>query len=255
MRVPDKGPPTVRGHAAGYRMNLRPPEERAVNHIGNSNQTSNTHIMTQPKHIYRAKNPEKVDPDETKRPHGTRRVPGNVPYLVDNLWAWTRPGDYPDRRASAYASPTVDQAIRSARDDNAVAFRVVFAGEYNLAQLGDPEDKGFDKSDAKHHPDCDNLVERVRKILDGEGGLFSWATQPVKQKQIAAQLYCPCLTGEEVEHIFQTVDVLRAHRDEVYNAVTFWDDVALIEGGRLNDDEKGELFFEYPGEYMLKPIG
>jgi hypothetical protein len=235
-------------------MNLRSPEKRVFNHIGNSNQTSNTHIMSQPKHIYRAKNPEDVDPDDVKRPRPTRRMPGNVPYLVDNLWAWTRPDGYPDRRASAYASPTVDQAIKSAGGDDVVAYRVVFAGEYNLAQLGAPEDKGFDRSDARYHPDCDDLVELVRKTLDNGGKTFSWATQPVKQKQIAAQLYCPCLTGEEVDHIFKTVDVLGAHRDEIYNAVTFWDDVTLIEGDRLNDTEKGELFFEYPGGYMLKPI-
>jgi hypothetical protein len=210
--------------------------------------------MTQPKDIYRAKNPEKVNPNKVKRPHPTRRMPGNVPYLVDNLWAWTRPEGYPDRRASVYASLSVGQAIKSARDDDAVAFRVVFDRPYNLAQLGDSRGRGYDRSDAKHHPDCKDLKGLVRKALDGEGKLFSWATQPVEQRQMAARLYAPCLTREEVEHIFQAVDTLRTHRDDIYNAVTFWEDVALVRGDRL-DNETGELFFEYPGGYMLKPMG
>jgi len=187
MRASDKGHPTVQGHAAGYRMNLRPPEKRVSNHIGNSNQTINTHIMTQPKQIYRAKNPKYVKPEPID-PYDTRRMPGNVPYLVDNLWAWTRPDGYPDRRASAYASPSADQAIESAGGDDVVAYRVVFDGEHNLAQLGDPRDKGFDRSDARYHPDCRALKKLVRRVLDNGGERCSWATKPVEQKQIAAQL-------------------------------------------------------------------
>ena len=199
--------------------------------------------MSQPTNIYRAKR----SVDNPYKSRSTRRQPGNVPYLVDNLWAWTRPEGYPDRRQSAYASPTPEQAKASALEKDPTAYRVAFQGDYTLAQLG------TEYPDAKHHPNCRKLKKEVRKALDGNEGHFSWATRPAADKAPAGRLYYPCLTAEEVEDVFQSVDVLRAHRDAIRDAVTFWDDVTLIEGDSLANDH-GELFFTYPGGYTLDPI-
>ena len=89
--------------------------------------------MSQPTDIYRAT--KNADPSKISTPYPTRRQPGNVPYLVDNLWAWTRPEGYPDRRQSAYASPTPEQAKASALEKDPTAYRVAFQGDYTLAQL------------------------------------------------------------------------------------------------------------------------
>ena len=200
--------------------------------------------MSQPTDIYRAiKN---ADTSKISTPYPTRRQPGNVPYLVDNLWAWTRPEGYPDRRHAAYASPSPEQAVQSA-EDKAKAYHVSFQGDYTLAQLG------TDYPDAKQHPDCRKLKREVQEALDGNEGHFSWATRPASDKDPAGQLYYPCLTAEEVEAVFQSVDTLRAHRDAIRDAVEFWKHVTLIEGDSLAN-KHGELFFEYPGGYELTPI-
>jgi hypothetical protein len=43
----------------------------------------------------------------------TRRPPGNIPYIVDNLWEWMRPDSFPCRRHSVFASPMGDPDIPS----------------------------------------------------------------------------------------------------------------------------------------------
>jgi hypothetical protein len=199
--------------------------------------------MSQPTDIYRAT--ERADCSKIRTPYSTRRQPGRVPYLVDNLWAWTRPEGYPDRRQSAYASPTPEQAVASALGEEAVAYRVQFQGDYTLAQLT----TGKDASD---HPDCRALKKRVRRALD-DGNRYAWASRAASDKDLAGRLYYPCLSAEEVEEVFRSVDALRAHRDAIRDAVTFWDDVTLITGDTLANSE-GELFFTYPGGYKLAPI-
>ena len=199
--------------------------------------------MSQPTNIYRAKR----SVDNPYKSRSTRRQPGNVPYLVDNLWAWTRPEGYPNRRHAAYASPSPEQAIQSA-GDKAKAYHVSFQGDYTLAQLG------TDYPDAKHHPDCRELKRQVRKALDGNEVCFSWASRAASDKDPAGQLYYPCLTAEEVEEVFRSVDALRARRDAIRReAMKFWSDVTLIEGDTLANDH-GELFFTYLGGYKLVPI-
>ena len=200
--------------------------------------------MTQPKHIYRA-----AEPKGGRKPRPTRRQPGNVPYVVDNLWEWARQEkypEYPNRRKSAYASPSQEQACKSARGDDQKSYRVEFQGKYTLAQL-----VGYE--DAKYHPDCRNLKKRVQEKLDQDNGRFWWASQERENKHPAGQLYVPCLSAEEVNDLFDSVDVLNENRSDLLEAVTFWEDVELIEGSELKVKE-GELFFEYDGGYKLVPV-
>jgi len=213
--------------------------------------------MTQPADIYRAKDPVRVDLTEPNRPRKTLRMPGNVPYLVDNLWAWARPDGYPDRRRSAYASPDKDLAVESAGGNGVIPFRVVFQGDYVLAQL--TPNTGYAKyeedlkyhRDARYHPDCRELKREIRRVMDGDMDTFSWANQPLERKDPAARLFLPCLTAEQVEDVIQSVDALRAARTRIYEAASrYWKDMKLITGSEL-DNDTGELVFEYPGEYKL----
>lgn len=48
-----------------------------------------------------------------------RRLPSNIPYLVDNLLEFARPQEKPSRRHSVYASPTPELALRYAVADGA----------------------------------------------------------------------------------------------------------------------------------------
>jgi hypothetical protein len=86
--------------------------------------------------IYRS---VKADPDPTTKLNGpkkTMRPPGNVPYVVDNLWEWKRPKGYPNRRCSVFANPDPETAGKSGAAGGTV-FRVEFEGEFNLCQLKD----------------------------------------------------------------------------------------------------------------------
>ncbi|MBM9536745.1 hypothetical protein [Desulfobulbus alkaliphilus] len=76
----------------------------------------------------------------------TMRPPGNVPYIVDNLWEWQRPLTFPCRRFSAYASPTPELALQSG-PKNGKVFRLEFLDLPKIAHL-----KGY--ADSKYHPEC-----------------------------------------------------------------------------------------------------
>ena len=98
--------------------------------------------------IYRAVEPELEKTPQFKKYHNTMRPPRNVPYLVDNLWEWKRPKNYPNRRFSAYASPTAQLALQAA--EGGTAYTIEFNGIYKLCQV-----KGY--KDSRNHPDCKKL--------------------------------------------------------------------------------------------------
>ena len=59
-----------------------------------------------------------------------------------------------------------------------------------------------------------------------------------------------------MEVIFDKTENLKKFRDEIFEAITYWDDVKLIsdisEQDSLNDT--GEIFFEAQGGYLLKAL-
>ncbi len=189
--------------------------------------------------IYRAAQPGQVDTFCNYRK--TRRPPGNVPYVVDNLWEWVRPEGYPNRRYAAFASPTSELA-RKAAGPHTRAYRVEFAGDYCLCQL-----KGYE--DAKYHPE----VKTLRRLLFGKIGR-QWPSEPMQRKVDGAigKLFIPCLAKEEVEQIFQENDLLREIRDEIFPAIRYWDDVCLIQPGETIPDPVGEICFEAFDGYYLR---
>jgi len=177
---------------------------------------------------------------EIMQPHETCRVPKNVPYVVDNLWAWARPEGYADRRHCAYASLTVEQA-RSAGDGP--VYRVELRGGHTVCQL-----RGY--SDASCHPDTRELKGELIERLGGT----DWANRPAGQKAVAAALFLPVAKAAEVDQALDACGWSEADKAGLRNAVRFWDDVAVV-----GDDEAmpcgiGEVFFTYPDGYILRAL-
>lgn len=56
--------------------------------------------------MYRAVHKASFVPDTVYSEQKTKRVPNNVPHIIDNLWEMFRTEEFPSRRFSAYASPT-----------------------------------------------------------------------------------------------------------------------------------------------------
>lgn len=171
----------------------------------------------------------------------TMRPPGNVAYIIDNLWEWKRPESYPNRRYSVFASPSVDRALQSA-EKNAIAYVVSITGNYKMCQL-----KGIE--DSKYHPDCKKLRKFMLKKLGQK-----WIDRDLDLKTDAGRLWMPCLRKEEVDALFDEADVLKKIRREIYDAITYWDDVLLVRPGEPISDQKGEIFFEAFDGYRLLPL-
>ena len=211
--------------------------------------------------IYRAHEDQEADTFREAKDQDTRRPPSNVPYVVDNLWEWARPEAYPDRRRSKFASPNYEQALRSRglpTSQVQSVFRLEFVGDPAVAQLSVRDEEGRLVRDAKNHPDCKRLRKLLIGKLDGERDRFFWPSQPMEEKYPASQLFQPCLTAEEVDHLFDTVEVLQPHKDEIRRRITYWDDLELVDADSLYNQE-GEVLFQFkdPGEeegFWLRPV-
>lgn len=190
--------------------------------------------------IYRA---IKAGADSKKiyKPYTTMRAPGNVPYVVDNLWEWKRPDEYPNRRYSAFASPTAELAMKSARRGER-AYKVELKGEPKVCQL-----MGWE--DSKCHPECTNL----RGIILNRVGK-DWPDYNIDKKVEIGRLFMPCLKKEEVEGLFNRVEALKKINKEISDAIRYWNHVVLIKEGDSLPDPQGEVFFEYEDGFELVDI-
>jgi hypothetical protein len=169
------------------------------------------------------------------------RPPLKVPYVVDNLWEWVRPEKFPCRRFAAFASPQI-QLAREQGAKEAKVYRVEFRGNYTIAQL-----KGY--RNAKHHPDCISLpIFLFEKLGDG------WLRSSLESKNEIGRLWIPTLSKAEVESLFREVPALGALRESLRTSIRFWEDVELIEEESREVDPEGELFFEAPDGYYLRPL-
>ncbi len=191
----------------------------------------------------------KVEHGQCKREYpyrDTMRPPENIPYIVDNLWEWKRPEKYPNRRFSAYGSPSHALAFESG-PENGTVFKVEFPGEYKIAQLSH-------YADSKFHPECRTLKKNLINLLKQETGEW-WINWDLALKQQIAPLWMPCLKKNEVESLFKE-PLLQNIKDKIAPLITYWNDVILID---VNDverrDEDGEIFFEAKGGYRLVETG
>jgi hypothetical protein len=191
--------------------------------------------------IYRS---VKAEPDTTNKlhvPKTTMRPPGNVPYVVDNLWEWKRPKKYPNRRCSVFANPDPETAKKSGSTGGTV-FRVEFKGEFKLCQLKDIED-------SKYHPECDSLKKLLLKHVGTD-----WPNRKLEEKVNLGRLWMPCITKDEMNYLFGSVEQLRKIRDEVFNAIRYWEDVVLVAKDAAVPYRFAELFFEARDGYYLRRV-
>lgn len=197
----------------------------------------------------------KAEEDTNARLHeyrNTMRPPGHVPYVVDNLWEWKRPNEYPNRRFSVFASPQQELARESGQSGGTV-YRIKLNGKYKLCQL-----KGY--KDSKYHPECSNLKKLLLSMLgqdwiDDKFSNSEWTPGNLLiPKEKAGRLWIPCLTKNEVDRLFGEVKILQNIHEEIYNAITYWDDIALVKQGEPVPDPDGELFFEAEDGYYLRNI-
>jgi hypothetical protein len=174
----------------------------------------------------------------------TRRPPGNVPYLVDNIWEWLRPEGFPCRRHCAYASPTPELAlacisVSPEQKDGFVVTTVTFHGRVAIAQLP--------RSDAKFHPDVKALPKLILNFLGPE-----WTSQAVGNRLDMAPLFLPAVSKEEVEDALCKINGGDELREIIIANSRFWQDAVLLthEDDTLSHPE-GELFFEPFDGYRL----
>lgn len=162
---------------------------------------------------------------DVRGPVATRRPPGWVPYVVDNLWEWARPEGFPNRRHAAFASPH-EELIEVEGE----AFLVKIEGWSRLAQIP--------QRDARFHPDCRGLPRTLRRLL-GQ----AWFDLPARQKAPISLLWAPCLGAEEVESLF-ALEPLASLREEIASAITLWRDASIVDLNDALPHKEGEIFFE-----------
>jgi hypothetical protein len=189
--------------------------------------------------IYRAVKINQESLDKPIYPRDSMRAPGNVPYVVDNLWEWKRPEAFPNRRTSVFANPSRAIARKSGAA-SAEVYWVEFKGQYNMAQL-----KGVE--DSKYHPECDSLKKLVLDLA-GKG----WPDLPLEKKMTVGRLWLPCLTKQEMDGLFETVKELKEAREQLLNSIRYWEDVELVTGDSPLRYRFAEVFFEAKDGYFLR---
>jgi len=189
--------------------------------------------------IYRAVPRDGFDPTKIHTRHPSARLPGNVPYFVDNLWEFTRSEDKPSRRHAVYASPTAELALDGAAgvglpQDGFIACRVECRTPPKVFQLS--------VTDARYHPD----VKRLQRAVHDK--LARAAAAGLDARLALAPLFLPGLTRHELMTAMEANAPLRQLVEELAPAVTLWADTpnAAI----------GELFFEIDEDnaYTLHPL-
>jgi len=174
-------------------------------------------------------------------PRPTPRTPGNVPYVVDNIWEWLRPPSMPSRRFAIYASPSVQLARAGAaapgRDISALRVgRVVAVGAIHAVQCP--------QQDAREHPDVRAIRECILKYLGSD-----WPGLPPEAKLPLGLLFLPGLGASEVNGFLTRAPELAA---ALHSASTFWSDVRPVSVEDPLQFQDGEVFFSAAEGYRLE---
>jgi hypothetical protein len=190
--------------------------------------------------IYRSVIPKDVTITGIQKYRQTMRLPSNVPFLVDNLWEWKRPEEFPNRRFSVFASPDPLLA-KDLGPKNGSVFQVEMAGRFKMCQL-----KNF--SDSKFHPECKSLPKILLDCLDQK-----WIDADLPEKVEIGRLWIPGLKKGEIENLFDTVDGLKSIRNKLSVSIKYWSDAVLSTGNPPIVNGSGEIFFEaFDGYYLRK---
>lgn len=166
-------------------------------------------------------------------PRSTRRPPGNVPYVVDNLWEWMRPAEFPSRRHCVCASPSADLARALGGAADGIVFRVLQLQCAKIAQIP--------QQDAKFHPEAKSLHKTLVKLLDANW--LGAAPLEDKDKRAIAPLWMPCLTKDEVNELFKLPRLAKI-KGKLQESIRFWQDARLLDLSGPWPFPEGEIFFE-----------
>lgn len=192
--------------------------------------------------IYRAVNPDDVRLGELIQARSTSRPPGNVPYVVDNLWEWMRPEHFPCRRQAVFASPSAELALKSGAQ-GAHVYEVEFAGEFIGAQTVGLEDSKF-------HPECRTLRRLLLDKLKQP-----WVDAGMDEKALPGRLWMPCLKKAEVQLVLDMGEQQGFWSvAEIAEAVRYWDTIQKIEDPDILPDPCGEVFFVPTAGYRLHGV-
>lgn len=152
--------------------------------------------------VYRSVLPDLVH-DGFELTRGVVRPPVYAPNLVDNLWEWLRPPQFPSRRLSAFASPTPELA-RQGGAPNGKVYKVSLSGDLKACQV-------LGCQNSRDHPEAGSLPVLLYERLGPDS-----LTTRVEQKIPAGRMWLPCVSGSEVGRLFTEVPELRGIRDEAY---------------------------------------
>lgn len=169
------------------------------------------------------------------------RPPLYVPNVVDNLWEWQRPIEFPSRRMSAFASPT-PQLARQGGPPQGKVYQVDLASAVKVCQL-----QGYRNS--RDHPEATSLPILLYERLGAD-----WIAARMEEKDPAGRLWLPCLSQAEVEQLFADVHELRIIRAEMLFSIQYWNHVRLLDSADFKLDPEGEVFFEAPNGYRMRLV-
>lgn len=190
--------------------------------------------------IFRAVPRDGFNQDKVYKWRDDSRLPGNVPYLVDNLWEFARPEGRPSRRRAVFASPTAALTLGGASagglsPDQYIPCELIFS-------VPMPATFQLSVTDARYHPD----VGRLPKLVNSE--LARWSESGLERKLELAPLFLPGTTAAELSTAMQGSQKLRELVEKAAAAVTMWSDIP--------DPSKGEISFELGKDhsYTLIPV-
>jgi hypothetical protein len=185
-----------------------------------------THVDYTATPIFRSVSPAAIRASVT--PTATR-APKNVSYFVDNLWEWSRPECCPSRRSVAFGSPRPELALSFGPADGVVC-GVLLARPFKIVQLRQC-------ADARSHGDVDRLTSIVARLPPA----------------VHRALDRPVATREQVEQVLASLE--SDCRRRLRRAVRLWESVECSADRVPRElDPVGELWFEAPSGYLLRPV-
>lgn len=176
-----------------------------------------------------------VDGALIQETRASRRIPRNVPYVVDNVWEYLRPGNAPSRRHAAYASPTPELAGSNASSP--------WGSSYNVWEVElEPQDviAICPVSDAKHHADVRRVPAALMELLEPTLGAADFETN-----REYSPLFMPAAAGADLTCFFKTHTELAA---KARAASSFWQEAKVLTFEQLLQApqlaESAEIFFD-----------
>lgn len=192
--------------------------------------------------LYRAERRDRVKTGVPILRRPGRRLPSNVPFVVDNIWEFTRPDDMPSRRQCVCASPAPALALEGASQGEAEreAYRVC-----RLELVGSPRLQQIDVRDARYHVDIGEVQQAIlAKLRAG-----TWSEAALEHKLALAPLFLPGVTRDELRQAMARDALLDATVRAAAERVTLWKRLAA-------PHPEGEIFFELDeGQtFILHPL-